>query len=131
MSKNTRPLKALPSIGKLLEDPRLEAFSLRNGPRWTKQIAQKAVDGVRRSIRDGDRTPPPELIDAAADRLIEAAGRQVLQRLINATGIILHTNFGRAPWDRELLANVCARLTGYCNLEYDLATGERGRRGQF
>jgi L-seryl-tRNA(Ser) seleniumtransferase len=129
MSKNTRPLKALPSIGKLLEDPRLEAFSLRNGPRWTKQIAQKAVEGVRRSIRDGNRTPPPELIDTALDRLIEAAGRQVLQRLINATGIILHTNFGRAPWDRELLANACARVTGYCNLEYDLATGERGRRG--
>jgi L-seryl-tRNA(Ser) seleniumtransferase len=59
------------------------------------------------------------------------ARKSMLQRVINATGILLHTNFGRAPWDQALLEQVIKTVTGYTNLEYDLNTASRGGRGRY
>jgi L-seryl-tRNA(Ser) seleniumtransferase len=59
----------------------------------------------------------------------EAEIRSSLRRVINATGVILHTNLGRAPLSDAARRAVAKEAAGYCSLEYDLATGERGRRG--
>ena len=63
----------------------------------------------------------------AAARLA-AAARPVLRRVINATGIILHTNLGRAPLAPEALRAVMDAAGGYCSLEMDMESGERGSR---
>jgi L-seryl-tRNA(Ser) seleniumtransferase len=59
---------------------------------------------------------------------VEALLAPSLRRVINATGVILHTNLGRAPLSAEAAANVMQAVTSYSNLEYDLETGERGKR---
>ena len=77
-------------------------------------------------------TPPP----FSAEDFFQSVGRDLaaqdlsrLQRVINATGIILHTNMGRAPLAPSALNAVCAVAQGYSNLELDLNSGKRGGRG--
>jgi L-seryl-tRNA(Ser) seleniumtransferase len=84
-----------------------------------KAVAQQAVADARDAIRDAN--PPIDTLSLAAKRL-DALNRPSLQPVINATGVILHTNLGRAP-----LAPFTP-IEGYSNLEYDLATGKRGKR---
>ena len=60
--------------------------------------------------------------------MAEAATEFSLQPVINATGVILHTNLGRAPLAAEALSHLCRAAQGYSNLEYDLERGERGQR---
>jgi L-seryl-tRNA(Ser) seleniumtransferase len=69
-----------------------------------------------------------EAIERGAETRLRAAMRPSLVRVINATGVILHTNLGRAPLSQAAIARVAAVAGGYTNLEYDLDRGERGRR---
>nr|WP_244560518.1 hypothetical protein [Azospirillum oryzae] len=76
------------------------------------------------------RTTPqtPEALIAAAAGRLEREGAPVLRRVVNATGIVLHTNLGHAPLAPEAMAAVTAVAAGYMNLEYDLDSGRRGSR---
>ncbi len=89
---------------------------------------RRALDDLRRRVRDGELAD--EDVDAACDALenhilldLADQARAAYPRVVNATGVILHTNLGRAP-----LPDVPASLTSYLALEYDLAAGERGQR---
>ena len=119
-------LRALPAIGLLLE--------LWPGAPETRHAAAEALRGelvrIRAGLLDGSLAEPPaaaEIVRLAA-RELAAQARPVLRRVINATGIILHTNLGRAPLAPEALQAVMDVAGGYCNLEMDLAAGERGSR---
>ncbi len=83
--------------------------------------ARRVLDEYRRSIRNGETVDGSNAIGEVAARL-EALRRPSLRRVINATGVVLHTNLGRAPLP------AFEPIAGYSNLEYDLATGRRGRR---
>jgi L-seryl-tRNA(Ser) seleniumtransferase len=107
----------LPGVETLLT--RLRERFPRHPEGLLKAVAQQAVADARDAIRDGN--PPIDTFPLAAKRL-EALNRPSLQPVINATGVILHTNLGRAP-----LAPFTP-IEGYSNLEYDLATGKRGKR---
>jgi L-seryl-tRNA(Ser) seleniumtransferase len=92
--------------------------------------AREEIAATRMRILEGQ---PPEdderaLRQAAAARAA-ALSRPTLRRVINATGVVLHTNLGRAPLAPEAVAAVSEVARGYCNLEYDLAAGTRGIRG--
>jgi L-seryl-tRNA(Ser) seleniumtransferase len=89
------------------------------------------LDAARAQIRAGAASAPDarSLVALAGARLAER-GRPVLRRTINATGIVLHTNLGRAPMAAEAIAAVAEVAAGYCNLEFDLASGRRGSRTQ-
>jgi len=70
-------------------------------------------------------------VDIAADQVLKAltaATTSTLRRVINGTGIIIHTNLGRSPIDAAIWSRAAAITTGYSNLEYDLEDGSRGRR---
>ena len=67
-------------------------------------------------------------IELGAEARLRAAMRPSLIRVINATGVIVHTNLGRAPLSEAALARVSAVAGGYTNLEYDVERGARGRR---
>ena len=74
--------------------------------------------------------PAPAAVVARAGAALHAANRPGLRRVVNATGIVLHTNLGRAPLAPEAIAAVADAASGYCNLEFDLDAGARGARTQ-
>jgi len=112
-------LRALPSVEEL-------ASSLGGVPhRAAVRAARTAIDEARAAILEGRSAPDPA---ARARRLVVDATRPSLRRVLNATGVIVHTNLGRAPLPDEAVAAVLELASGYSNLEYDLEAGARGSR---
>jgi L-seryl-tRNA(Ser) seleniumtransferase len=99
-----------------------------------REACRSVVEGLRERIlrEKGDgtslRLPTREAAAAQAAEVIGGFGSYRLRRVINATGVILHTNLGRAPLCREALERIVEVARGYSNLEYDLEKGERGLR---
>src|SRR5437870_4587058 len=92
------------------------------------------VDVVRRElskVREKAETPEFESIVDLVRGSIEGLRASRLRPVINGTGIVIHTNFGRAPLAPEAVGALNEIGSGYSNLEYDVATGERGRRGAY
>lgn len=89
--------------------------------------ARAAVEQARADIANGGAPDPEEI----ADQLIRAIERSAGVPVINASGVLLHTNLGRAPWSRRAIDRVSAAASGYTNLEIDIDTGERSRRGEY
>jgi L-seryl-tRNA(Ser) seleniumtransferase len=114
-------LRELPSVDRALADPRLAAV-----PREVALVAVRgALERARAAIRAGEEPGDPveaALADAAA------AQRPSLRRVINATGVVIHTNLGRAPLAAAAMERVVEVGSGYSNLELDLETGKRGSR---
>jgi len=88
------------------------------------------VEAVRRAINTS-RTDPSTDIEAEARRRVWAWSRRRQQRVINATGVILHTNLGRAPWSPAAVRAAAEAAARYGNVELNLATGDRGSRNAF
>jgi L-seryl-tRNA(Ser) seleniumtransferase len=92
------------------------------------QAAREAIDLARASVRSGGDAPAPEELARDAARCAAESARPSLRRVVNATGVIVHTNLGRAPL-APLAAEAAAESgRGYTNLEYDLEEGARGSR---
>jgi L-seryl-tRNA(Ser) seleniumtransferase len=116
-----RSLRDLPSIDRLLADGRLASE-----PHELALAAARAVlERARAEIRAGGEPGP--LVDAVLEELGRAR-RPSLRRVLNATGVLVHTNLGRAPLAGAALARVVEVAGGYSNLEYDVERGERGSR---
>jgi L-seryl-tRNA(Ser) seleniumtransferase len=130
----TTGLRAIPSVDQLLRSE--AAVQLRDtvGPRRLTAIAREVTNEMREQIESGslrDRSKGA-LLAEGIQRLLQAGEREALRgfrRVINATGVILHTNLGRAPLSEAARNAVASEAAGYCTLEYDLSTGERGKRG--
>jgi L-seryl-tRNA(Ser) seleniumtransferase len=116
-----RSLRDLPSIDRLLADERLvgEPHDL------TVAAARVVLERAREEIRAGD--VPGSLVDAVLAELARAR-RPSLRRVLNATGVLVHTNLGRAPLADAALERVAEVGAGYSNLEFDLKAGARGSR---
>lgn len=127
-------LKHLPKIDEMML--RIEKRQSIDGyPReMVKEACRSVVEEIRgRILADPDkegnlRLPTPEQAAVRAMKIVEGFGRYRLRRVINATGVILHTNLGRAPLCREAIERVVEVARGYSNLEYSLEKGERGLR---
>ncbi len=120
-------LSALPRMDALLACPILAESGL---PRpLQKAAAGRVLEQLRQALRAGEASVP-ELARLAEQvrRTAEALARPGLGRVVNATGVVLHTNLGRAPLSRRAAAAVAGAAAGYANLEYDLSTGGRGSR---
>jgi L-seryl-tRNA(Ser) seleniumtransferase len=92
------------------------------------------VEVVRRKlsqIRANKEVPPLEAIVADVRHSLDQLRAGTIQLIINGTGIVIHTNFGRAPLASKAISALRNVGSGYSNLEYDLGTGERGRRGSY
>ena len=94
-------------------------------PRLT-QFAREILDSARAVIRRGEEAPTrEELVEKLQARLAEARA-PYLREVVNATGVIIHTNLGRAPLSERAIEQVVAVARGYSNLEFDLASGDAG-----
>ncbi|MDX1393748.1 MAG: L-seryl-tRNA(Sec) selenium transferase [Gemmatimonadota bacterium] len=120
------PRRALPSVDALLGDPALGPAVEAHGREAVKQSVRRVLEGLRKD---------PAALEGDADEAlrgliladVERAAAPSLRAIVNGTGVVLHTNLGRAPLAEEAIA-AAARAAGYGNVEYALETGERGSR---
>jgi L-seryl-tRNA(Ser) seleniumtransferase len=129
-------LRRIPSVDELLLRPRLAAYAKRMDRDLLVLLLRDVLSAVRAKIAAPQSPSSPvtvttldfdsieELIAAEADRILQSS----LQPVINATGVILHTNLGRAPLSAAVVEAIKNAATQYSNLEYSLASGARGRR---
>jgi L-seryl-tRNA(Ser) seleniumtransferase len=119
------PLRELPSVDRLLAREELRELVERHGRRLVLAAARSALARTREEIRAGYE--PGDIVARVLYEL-EARARPSIRRVLNATGVVVHTNLGRAPLAPEALARVNEAAVGYSNLEYDLDAGARGSR---
>ena len=119
-------------MDELLGRPRLLALAEKAGRALVTQSARTVLANLRAQMKDetagAGQSIDLEHIEALIVANVEALLAPSLRRVINASGVILHTNLGRAPLSAEAAAHVVEAVTSYSNLEYDLETGERGKR---
>jgi len=123
-------LRDLPSVEKLLQTQQAAELIASYGRQLTIQAIRSVLDLVRARVSTGSDATLPDrdgLLDQAASRLIDWTTPTLLP-VINASGVILHTNLGRAPLSPAAIAAMEAVSRGYSNLELDLETGKRGSR---
>lgn len=122
------PWRQLPSVHWLLERP--EVREVLHAVGWTRglQEARALLDHWRARIRQGDSAPSREALAQELARRLERLVEPHLREVINATGVVLHTNLGRAPLAPEALEALLRAARFYSNLEYDLEQGQRGSR---
>ncbi|MFL5941708.1 MAG: L-seryl-tRNA(Sec) selenium transferase [Gaiellaceae bacterium] len=110
---------------KLRDLPSVDELAREAGDPLAVAAARRVIDRAREEIQAG--ADPGDLAARLRDELADAR-RPRLRRVLNATGVVVHTNLGRAPLAEEALARVVDAARGYSNLEYDLAEGARGSR---
>ena len=118
-------LRSLPAVDAVLRDPAGAALAKRHG-RAVAAAVRRSLDGLRRQVSAGE-TPEtsPDSVAARASTLLSRSG---LRRVVNATGVVLHTNLGRSVLSERAVAAVWDAATRYSNLEYDVTAGTRGSR---
>lgn len=126
-------LSHLPPVDALLREPAVEAWLAEWRRAMVLRFLREALDDLRAGIKEGRLSGAGR--DALARRALEIAGGRLRRfeaagprRVINATGVMIHTNLGRSPLGEPCLALLGRTLHGYVDLEYDLAAGGRGHR---
>ena len=124
------PRRSLPSVDQALQRPDVRALIAVHGRPVVVRALRAALEGLR-----GRAAAPAESLEEAVAALAADVARRVaamkrpsLVRVLNATGVVVHTNLGRAPLSAEAAARVAEIASSYSNLEYDLQRGERGDR---
>src|SRR5713101_7806975 len=125
-------LRQIPSVDELLAQPRLAALSKRTDRNLVVEVARAVLADLRARIAGDAGSTALGLSAASVEELISNEVERILSRslqpVINATGVILHTNLGRAPLPETVVDEFRRSATQYSNLEYDLEAGTRGKR---
>ncbi|MCH8814425.1 MAG: L-seryl-tRNA(Sec) selenium transferase [Chloroflexi bacterium] len=124
---NENPYRALPSVDSILSDERVHALADGSASAVT-EIVREAVELARISVSQGKRPPTEDQIVETVIGIARLAFQPSLRPVINATGVIIHTNLGRAPLSDDAIEAMAAVSRGYSNLEFDLEAGGRGSR---
>ncbi len=128
MDERQSILRQLPSVNDILNSEEIQPV-LRDYPRAVVVRAiREAVDEVRREVLAGKEGFTNQDIHHRIGERLRHLTQKSLRRVINATGVVIHTNLGRAPIPVKALVNIVEVAGGYCNLEFDLQKGTRGKR---
>ena len=121
-------LRNLPSVNAILAAPTLA--DLASGPQreLVVELVREELDRARQKIRSGAEAPLVESLAGAVGDRLASMSRSEPRRVVNATGVILHTNLGRAPLSDSAIRAMAEASSGYSNLELDLENGRRGSR---
>lgn len=135
-SKATSALRFLPAVDDLLRSETAKAMVSHTGAKHLAFLARTVIDALRQHLinetPEADASSKQVLLERAEALLAQFwhdEKKTGLQRVINATGVIIHTNLGRAPLSDKAVHAIVEQASAYCTLEYDLETGKRGRRG--
>jgi L-seryl-tRNA(Ser) seleniumtransferase len=126
--------RQIPAVDQLLLRPAVVSWVERTSREFVVAEIQKILESVRTQIRNG--TDPglslrPEHVESALDHALQMLLLPNLRTVINATGVVLHTNLGRAPLSEAAQKSLSAFSANYTNLEYELSTGERSHRDKL
>ncbi|MXX18565.1 MAG: L-seryl-tRNA(Sec) selenium transferase, partial [Dehalococcoidia bacterium] len=117
--------RAIPSVDAVLGE-------LRSNGSWPHALAveaaRTAIERARQAVKEGAEAPDVATISAEAEAILEELARPSLRRVVNATGVILQTNLGRAPLSERAMAAMAEAARDYTNLEFDVEEGSRGSR---
>ena len=119
-------MRELPAVNRFLDEPRIASFAALVGRENVKRSIAQTLEEARRVPLNGGYSF--ESLAASVIERLQSAQFESLVPVINGTGVLLHTNLGRAPLAAAALAEVQRIGAGYSNLEYDLEKGERGSR---
>lgn len=137
---STEILRFLPSVDALLRSETSQKLMIETGKKHLTFLARAVTDTLRRELQEksAEKQLNPQkysreiLLTEAENRLVNAWRSELntsLQRVINATGVIIHTNLGRAPLSENARKAMAEQASRYCTLEYNVETGKRGKRG--
>ena len=119
-------LRALPAVDAVLRSPAAQDLASRYGTKATTAVVRGLLQRAREEIlAGGEPEVSEESVLAGATNILVGRG---LRRVVNATGVVLHTNLGRSVLSERAVEAAVAAATSYSNLEYDLASGRRGSR---
>jgi len=121
-------LRSLPSVEQMLKMPAAQDLAALYGRPLTLEAVRTAQDEIRENYPQTGAVPDDQELLARARELLEAWVTPTLRPVINAAGVILHTNLGRSPLSRAAIRAAEAAALEYTNLEYDLEKGKRGSR---
>jgi L-seryl-tRNA(Ser) seleniumtransferase len=130
MNDKNAILRNIPQVEKLLQSDEIRGFIPEIGRPAVTETIRAVLAGVRAKA---ERDEPVDLegIVPAVSSACAITRLRKLRRVVNGTGVIIHTNLGRAPLGGDIFERLADEISGYCSLEYDLATGKRGGRGGF
>ena len=121
-------LRDLPSVDQLLQQPDIPAWIAEYGRPQTLEALRLSLEDARQGYTSSNTIPTQAVLMEHAWRTLRAWVTPTLRPVINATGVILHTNLGRAPLSRAAIQAIQDVSSGYSNLEFDLGRGQRGSR---
>ncbi len=126
-------LRNLPSVDEVLRTKTAREIGLIAGAEHTSQLIRNLIENVRRSIGISENGQTKgdllALVEDGLDEVWRSESQTGIHRVINATGVVIHTNLGRAPLSDKARQAVADGASGYCTIEYDLGAGKRGKRG--
>ena len=127
-------LRNLPSVDELLRCGGAQEIAAVAGERHAAALCRQVIDEIRQQIGKSDGKASSKqhflaLSESSLNAAWDTERMSGVKRVINATGVVIHTNLGRAPLSENARRAIADEASGYCTLEYDLLTGKRGRRG--
>ena len=128
--KEIKTLRDFPAVEELLQSAELSS-SLNGLPRQLAvQIIRNTVVTLKLDLKSAKKPISRADIIKSVSKSIDSWRQKELQKVINATGVLVHTNLGRSPIGKEIVEKISASVSGYNNLEFDLESGKRGFRGE-
>ena len=121
-------LNKLPGVDKLLNLPEIKAMIAEFNEPLVKYAIRESLNYFRNKAIKGNSIPAIDEIIEHIHQDIQLITTKSLRNVINATGVVIHTNLGRAPFSNQIIKEVSEILKGYSNLEFDLQSGKRGSR---
>src|SRR5688500_1842928 len=118
----------LPSVDSVLSTETLTEVVAAYRREWVVVLVRQRLERAREPVRESGAAPTAAEVAEAVRQSIEEVTQPAPRRVINATGVIIHTNLGRAPLSRAAIEAAVQATQGYSDLELDLDTGRRGSR---
>ena len=121
-------LRRLPSVDKVISDERIKQLRANYPHELIVDLVRRHLEKARLSVGHGGTAPSLSKIVESVQSELRSLFQVSLSRVINASGVILHTNLGRSPLSAEAITAMGEVAAGYCNLEFDIDSGARGSR---
>jgi L-seryl-tRNA(Ser) seleniumtransferase len=127
---NKTEFRKIPKVDILQQESEIKEITVKVGTKLVTELIRSELEEVRKQVKAGKPAAEKKEIVKMIYQKAEQFYQPSLKKVINATGIVLHTNLARAPLGNKILSKMLPTLSGYSNLEFDLKKAERGQRNK-